>query len=356
MDFAEPRQPLRVHGGIDLAELKALGVSPAEVLDLSVNVNPYGPSPAVMEAIRAARVDQYPDPSAVAVREAIAARAGVPLEQVVFGAGAADLLWTLARALLSPGRRLLIVEPAFSELRAAAAQTGADIRAWRTGPEQEFRIDLDAVADAALEVRADLVALCAPSSPAGAPVAVHDVAHLAQRLSGKLVLLDESFLALSDRAEDLARPLPENVLRLRSLTKAHAIPGLRAGYLLAPTAIARSVERGRPAWSTSSLAQAAALTALGEEAFVERSRLRLRADREAIAAGLQALGLRPIPSVAPYLVFPAGDAAALRRRLLARGVLVRDCASFGLPAFVRVAARPAADRARLLNALSEELR
>jgi histidinol-phosphate/aromatic aminotransferase/cobyric acid decarboxylase-like protein len=109
-------------------------------------------------------------------------------------------------------------------------------------------------------------------------------------------------------------------------------------------------------WSTSSLAQAAALAALGEEAFVKRCRLRLRENREATMAALQALGLRPVPSIAPYLIFPVGDAASLRRRLLAHGVLVRDCASFGLPEFVRVAARPAADRARLLNALSEELR
>ncbi len=91
------------------------------------------------------------------------------------------------------------------------------------------------------------------------------------------------------------------------------MPGLRAGYLVAPPALAAAVETARPAWSTSSVAQAAAIAA-------------------------------------------AADAVALRRRILAHGVLVRDCTSFGLRGWLRVAARPAADRARLLAALEQELR
>jgi histidinol-phosphate/aromatic aminotransferase/cobyric acid decarboxylase-like protein len=171
-----------------------------------------------------------------------------------------------------------------------------------------------------------------------------------------VVILDESFLSLSDRSDEAALPLPENVVRLRSITKEHAIPGVRAGYLLAPAPLARAVEATRPAWSTSSLAQAAALAALGAGRFVAESRARLRRDREETAAALRALGLAPLPSVAPYLVFHAGDATGLRRRLLGRRILVRDCASFGLAGYVRVAARPAAERARLADALSKELR
>ncbi|HET9551539.1 MAG TPA: aminotransferase class I/II-fold pyridoxal phosphate-dependent enzyme, partial [Anaeromyxobacteraceae bacterium] len=112
----------------------------------------------------------------------------------------------------------------------------------------------------------------------------------------------------------------------------------------------------RPAWSTSAPAQAAALAALDEEPFVAESRERLRQDREALAEGLRALGLRPLPSVAPYLAFEAPEAVALRARLMRHGLLVRDCASFGLPGWLRVAARPAAERERLLAALAKEMR
>ncbi len=345
----------RIHGGALAGELAALGIDPREVLDFSVNVNPYGPCPAVFEAIRTAPVHVYPDPAATAVREAVAAHAGAPVEGVVFGSGVADLLWTLARVLLANGGRALAVEPAFSEFRAAAETTGASLCAWRSSPEDGLRVDLAAVEETAVRVRAEVIYLCVPTTPAGIAVPLAAVADLARRNPEILVLLDESFLSLSDQSAEAALPMPGNVVRLRSMTKEHAIPGLRAGYLIAPPALAREVEASRPAWSTSSVAQAAATAALRAGDFVTASRRRLRQDREAMAADLAALGVAPLPSVAPYLVFQVGDAARLRRRLLTHRILVRDCASFGLPGFVRVAARPAPERARLASALAQEL-
>jgi histidinol-phosphate/aromatic aminotransferase/cobyric acid decarboxylase-like protein len=337
-------------------ELAALGVDPRRALDFSVNVNPYGPCPAVVEAIRAAPVHLYPDPAATAVREAISARTGFPVEGVVFGSGAADLLWTLARVLVASGGRALVVEPAFSELRAAFESLGRSPAAWRARPEDGLRVRMDDVARAARETASDVVYLCTPSTPAGVDVPLCAVARLAGSLPDATIVLDESFLSLSEPADGGEAPLPENVIRVRSMTKEHAIPGLRVGYLLAPPALAQALEANRPAWSTSSVAQAAAVAALGADDFVAASRERLRQDRLATAAGLAALGLVAIPSVAPYLAFEVEDAAALRRRLLAHGVVVRDCASFGLPRLVRVAARPAEERARLMASLEEELR
>lgn len=355
----EPRwraAPVRLHGGACETELRAAGADPATAIDFSVNVNPYGPSPAVLAAIRAAPVARYPDPSAAPVRRAIAGRLGLPAERIVFGNGATDLLWTLARLALGPGAPLLCVEPAFSELRAAAGLTGAEVVAWTATTASGLEVDLDAVTAAASACGAAMISVCTPTTPAGLPLCPAAVARLAERLPATLVLLDESFLSLSDRHEDGARPLPGNVLRLRSMTKEHAIPGLRAGYLVAPAALAQALESARPAWSTSAVAQAAALAAVDDEAFVAASRDRLREDRDALSDGLRALGLRPLPSVAPFLAFQAPDAGGLRARLLARGLVVRDCTSFGLPGWLRVAVRPASDRARLLSALATELR
>lgn len=345
----------RVHGGPVAAELAALGLAPGDVLDLSVNVNPYGPPASVLAAARGAPLERYPDPSAGAVRAALAARWRRAPGEVLFGHGAAELLWDLARHLSRGRDCTLVVEPAFSELRVALAASGGESCEWRTDPARGLAVDLAAIGEALARTGAGAAYLAAPSSPAGAPVPAEGVAALARAHPDVLLVLDESFLALSDRWADAEVPLPGNVVRLRSLTKEHAIPGLRAGYLLAPTPLVAALEAARPTWSTSAPAQAAALAALGEDAFVAASRERLRADREATRTGLVRLGLSPLPSTAPYLVFPAGDAAALRRRLLARGVLVRDCASFGLPSHLRVAARPEPDRARLLAALSQEL-
>ncbi|MFL5274086.1 MAG: pyridoxal phosphate-dependent aminotransferase [Anaeromyxobacteraceae bacterium] len=345
----------RVHGGAVAAELAALGLAVDEVLDLSVNVNPYGPAPSVVEAARRAAFDRYPDPAASAVREALAARWRRHAGEVLFAHGAAELLWDLARHLARARRCTLVVEPAFSELRAAIAACGGDAVEWRADPRRALEVDLAAVGQALARTGAGALYLAAPTSPAGAAVPAADVARLARAHEQVLFVLDESFLALSDRHADAEVALPSNVVRLRSMTKEHAIPGLRAGYLLGPSALVAALDAARPAWSTSAPAQAAALASLGEEAFVAESRERLRDDREATRAGLARLGLAPLPSVAPYLVFEVRDAAVLRRRLLARRVLVRDCASFGLPAFVRVGARPAPDRDRLLAALAQEL-
>jgi histidinol-phosphate/aromatic aminotransferase/cobyric acid decarboxylase-like protein len=347
----------RIHGGPTAEELAALGLAPGDVLDLSVNVNPYGPAPAVAEAARRAVLERYPDPAARAVRAALAGRWRRAPDEVLFGNGAAELLWDLARHVARRGARTLLVEPAFSELRVALAASGGEVCEWRADPEREPAVDLEAVGAALARSGAGAVALAAPTSPAGVAVPACAVAALARAHPAVLFVLDESFLALSERHADAEVPLPPNVVRLRSLTKEHAIPGVRAGYLLAAAPLVAALEAARPTWSTSAPAQAAALAAVREEAFVAESRERLRADREATADGIARLGLAAIPSTAPYVTFraPDADAAALGRRLLAHGVLVRACASFGLPSHLRVAARPQRERERFLDALSRAL-
>lgn len=347
----------RVHGGLDPAELAAHGLDPAQVVDFSVNVNPYGPAPEVAAAARGADLTRYPDPRALAVRRALGARWRAPPEAVLFAHGAAELLWDLARLLARRGEAALVVEPAFSEFGAALAASGGRAVTWRPPPGAGPAPDLEAVSAAIDRCRPAAVLLATPTSPTGAGVPAAAVADLARRHPGVRIVLDESFLSLSDRHADAELALPERVARVRSLTKEHAIPGLRAGYLLAEPALVAALDAARPAWSTSAPAQAAALAAVGADAFVAASRARLAEDREALRRGLLRLGFAPLPSIAPYLAFEAGEAggaAALRRRLLAHGVVVRDCASFGLPSLVRVAARPAPERERLLAALARE--
>lgn len=349
------RTPARMHGGLDPDELASLGLDTAPVVDFSVNVNPYGPTAAVLAAARSADLARYPDPRATAVRRALADRWCTEPAGVFFAHGASEILWDLARLLALRGAATLVVEPTFSEFGAALSASRAHWTSWRPSVHLGLTVDLAAVSEQLGRDRASAVLLTVPASPAGGPVPFPGIAELARTHPDVLVIVDESFLSLSDCHADAELPLPANAARVRSLTKEHAIPGLRAGYLLAEPRLVAELEEARPAWPTSSPAQAATLAAMKEERFVAESRVRLAADREELRRGLSALGLAPLPSVAPYLVFEVGDAAALRRRLLERGVLVRDCASFGLPRMVRVAARPEPDRARLLAALREVL-
>ncbi len=354
-DGAAPRE----HGGPIAVELHGLGLTADDVLDFSVNVNPYGPAPAMREAIGAARVDRYPDATALAARQALGAACRVGAERLVLGNGGADLLWTLARVLVAPGRAVVMVEPTFSEFRAAAAAAGARIVDWRATPETGFAVDrpaLAAIVETARACEAAAIYLCAPNNPTGASVRARDLAALAERLPRVTLVVDEAFLSLSEHHADAAVELPANVARVRSLTKEHAIPGVRAGYLIATPALAGAVECARPAWSTGAAAQAAAIASVELAPFVADSRERMLADRRALVDALGRLGLAPVSSSTTYFVVPVRDAARLRHALLSRHrILVRDCASFGLPAYARLAARAAADRDRLVEALREEL-
>jgi histidinol-phosphate/aromatic aminotransferase/cobyric acid decarboxylase-like protein len=359
--MVDPSATTPLHGGLLDDELAALGLRPEDVLDLSVNVNPFGPCPTIRRALAAAPVERYPDPRATAARRVLAERLGVPLERVALGNGAVEIMWTLARAVVRPGDRVLIVEPAFSEMRAATARAGGVVVEERSLPEHDFAIDLAALDSAVGALAPRIVYACSPQNPAGVCTPLVAFDELARRHPGSLFVVDLSFLSLSARHAEHAEARDPRVVWLRSLTKDHALAGLRVGAAIAPPEIVLALERERPPWSVNALAQAAVVAAATDEAarFVDLSRARLLADREALDAALRAEGLGVHPSDTIYSLVDLGARVAatdLRKRLLTRHrVLVRDATTFGLPHHVRIAARPEADRERLVLALRQEL-
>lgn len=343
--------PSRVHGGATARDEAVAGVARGALLDFSANINPYGPSPAMRRTLQSVCIDRYPDPFADEARDAIGARLGVPRSDLALGNGASELLWSLARACLAPGRRVLVVGPTFSEFPAAAAATGADLRVW-TAPAPQFTIDLDAVG--ACMAGVDAVYLCAPNSPTGQSVAASAIASWAARHPAATVIVDQSFLSLSSQWSDAAVAMPTNVVRVRSLTKDHAIPGVRVGYALAAAETIARLDANRPAWTVNAYALAAVGCAVEEDSFVAVSRAQLLRDRDWLGAELTARGLSCAESMTSFLLVHVGSAATTRERLLRdHRLLVRDCTSFGLPEHIRVSARPRTEAARLVAALSE---
>ena len=352
----------RIHGGVIESELKAFGIGIGigigidEIVDFSVNTNPYGPCPSVVAAARAAVFSCYPDPSASLLRAAIAAEHELDPAQVVVGNGAADLLWTLARVLLKEREPVVVVEPTFSEFRAAALAAGAKVSEWRAQASQHFAMDLQAIGKQVIDTHARAIYVASPNTPTGAVLPAAEIAEFALEHASVTIILDQSFLMLSDRWEDFRLPMPDNVIRVRSLTKDHTIPGLRIGYLLAGAQFAHRVEFLRPVWTTNAVAQAAGLAAIKERNFVLDSWRKMESDCKHLSQSLRNLGLAPFPTHTAFFVMETSGGAELRTRLLRRGILVRDCASFGLPAFIRISARPEADNQRLIAALEQELR
>jgi histidinol-phosphate/aromatic aminotransferase/cobyric acid decarboxylase-like protein len=348
-------QDARVHGGMSYELLTRLGVASDDLLDLSVNVNPYGPAPAVVAAIRSASFEAYPDPQGAHLKHAIALTSGISPAGIVVGNGAADLLWTLVRTLLVAGDTAMIAEPTFCEFRAACQASRVRLLEWRARSCDHFRFDMEALSQELASHQPRVLYLCNPNSPTGQYVPLDQVRALAERHEDTAIILDEAFLSLSRHYDDAQKALPSNVIRLRSFTKEHTIAGLRLGYLLTTERLARALESHRPAWMINSVAEAAALAALHQEDFVAVSRDKIFRDLECMQAALQQLGLAPLPTTTLYFLLPLPAAGGWRERLLKHRILVRDCASYGLPGYIRLCSRPQADVQRLISALKMEL-
>jgi threonine-phosphate decarboxylase len=341
-----------VHGALDYRELAALGLSPDEVIDFSANTNPFGPAPGVRAAVARASLDQYPDRDAHALRSALASRLRQPVENILAGNGASELIWLIGLAFLQPGDEALILGPTYGEYARSAALTGASARLCSARAEDGFRLRAAAVEDALAEVAPRLVFACHPNNPTGVLLPMENLAAWAQSRRQTLFVVDEAYLEFSGAASALTLAA-ENVLVLRSMTKAYALAGLRLGFAIGPPPLIEPLRRVRPPWSVNAPAQAAGIAALADVDHLAASLVQLAGAKQRLAADLTAIGFAPGESAAGFLLIKVGRADRVRDALLRRGLLVRDCASFGLPEHIRVSVQRPEHNARLVAALRE---
>jgi histidinol-phosphate aminotransferase len=332
------------HGSVSAAELRALGLEPGQALDFSVNTNPLGPAAVVLEAIRGADWTRYPGDDEAPLRLGLAQQAGLDPDPdprwVALGNGSAELVWLVCLAVLRPGERVAVLGPTFGEYARAARVVGAEVL------EAEDPRQL---------APARLAFVCNPNNPSGTYLGRADIEAMLAEDRRRVLVLDEAYVGFVDAAwpsQALLTTYP-NLVILRSLTKDHAVPGLRLGYLLAAPELVQAVEAVRPPWSVNAGALRAGLAALSPsaQAHVQRARSVVAASRDLLSRGFADAGFEVSPSRANFLLVDVGDGAAFRRALLPKGLVVRDCASFGLPAHVRVACRRPNECQRLLDGL-----
>jgi histidinol-phosphate/aromatic aminotransferase/cobyric acid decarboxylase-like protein len=302
----------------------------------AVCVNAYGPAPNVREAIISASIDAYPDARCLAACEAAAARWRRPVDEVACGAGTAELIHALTAALLRPGDRVVIPRPAFAEYGRAALLAGARVH-------RPFQGDILA---AIRTHRPRLAFIAAPTSPAGTPIPREALGTIADTCAevDTLLVLDQAYDAFTFKPLGTpALPGHPAVLHLRSLTKDHALAGVRVGFAIGPASIIASINRVRVPWMVSAPAQAAAIAALTDEAeaHVCRTIALLRQSAAVLWSWCDDVGIERIQSDTHY--------GLLRAR--APGIQVRDCTSFGLPGWIRVAVRTEPENAVLRRGL-----
>ncbi len=341
------------HGGLDEQELRGFGLDPAAVLDFSSNVNPLGASPLAVEAARTAELSRYPDPRCRALKATLAERLGVAPENVAVGNGSTELVHLVVRVLARIGGRPVVFAPTFSEFERACAAVGLRPFAWQAQEERGFRWSLANKPQVLRRERPLAVYLCNPNNPTGVYLSERDVRGLAEASLGGPLLLDEAYRPFVDEPwESVPLIHGGRVACLRSLTKDLGIPALRIGYLVAEAGLVQAVESLQPTWSVSGVAQAAAQAGIADEEHLAAARQAVRAGKRVLVAGLGALGLQVQEGAANFIMVRVGDAAAVRRALLQQGCLVRDCSSFGLPAWVRIAVRRPDESELLVRALA----
>lgn len=339
------------HGSLDHQELDERGLAPDDVIDFSVNGNPYGPSPWVKEALCEIRIDRYPDRDSHALRSALAAHHGVRADQVLPGNGSLELLWMLALSYLDQEDRVLILTPTFGEYARAARMMGADVVTCRAEADRHFQPEIKQIERALREKEPKILFLCNPNNPTGKAIPLGVLKRWSSSHPGTLFVVDEAYLQFTGKLNSAIGLHKPNLCVLRSMTKDFSLAGLRLGYAVADPEVIHHLEKVRPPWNVNVYAQKAGMLALQGAADVRRQCGKLLREKENLAHDLEGLGYDVEDSTTHFFLMKVPDAGRFRDTLLESGVQVRDCTSFGLPHFVRIATRKARANQKLLDAL-----
>lgn len=352
-----------VHGTPDYAELAALGLTPDQVVYFSSNINPYGPPDSVVEAVSAAvtreTISLYPDSLSLSLRARLAEYHQLPVDALMVGNGTADLIWLIAQVF---GRRkqVAILSPTFSEyedgvVMAAGHPTGVVLPGWQRLAPDHFAPGPSTLEQCHSALKASspwLVFLCNPNNPTGETLRPQELRYLRKAAPNALWVIDEAYVEFSEDPWSVSEwVLETGWIVLRSLTKDFALGGLRLGYLLAAPSIVERLIHVQPPWSVNGLAQIAGEAALEEIAWRDGKMETLRRSVIQMQKELVDLGFRPVPTTVNYFLLPVGDGATVRRKLLAKKLIVRDCASFGLPEYIRIAVQKPEENQQLIDAL-----
>ncbi|WP_407309333.1 pyridoxal phosphate-dependent aminotransferase [Desulfosporosinus sp. SB140] len=346
-------------------------------IDLSANINPFGPPQGVWDSLQKSLKDivSYPDPESVVLRRALSDHLNQPIEEIMIGNGAGELIFTIVNALKP--RKVAIPLPTFSEYERAARSVGAEVcyiplgadgwRKYQLNPE-EGKGSLDKAEFNRLWKDylkgCELLFLCSPHNPTGSVLGLETFEQLLKltREIGCKILFDESFLDfLPDELRKSARSylaVNEHLVVLYSLTKFYSLPGLRLGTVFASKTMLTHFEQYRDPWSVNVLAQSAGITALQDSNYADEVREKLEESRSYFYREFEGCGfhhLRLVSTAVNFSLIEIIDSSPpeLIQHLGNSGILVRDCKNFaGLTGnYIRIAIKDISAMQKLIGAL-----
>lgn len=322
---------------------------------LASNENPLGPSPRAVEAAKLAleQANRYPDGGAHALREVLAQRTGVSMDEIFVALGSSEIIDLAARVILRAGLQGLTSHGSYAPFSVAIRASGAELV---RVPQKNYSFDLKAMADAVTPKTA-VIYIANPNNPTGTAFREEELEDfLASVPEGILVVLDEAYIhyapSLNRRKSEAIFRERKNLLILRTFSKVYGLAGMRIGFAIGQPALISAMNRLKTPFNTSGVAQAAALAAIDDLEHVERCIASNATERKRLTEGLLKIGLQPVPSETNFIFMEVGpDAKEISNELLQLGVIVRPLAWMGFPEAIRISVGTTDENEKCLTAM-----
>lgn len=310
---------------------------------LCSNENNFGSSPLAMQAIidHLSQMYLYPDPTGDALKEKICSKYGYSKDQIILGNGSDGILYSLFKAFFEEGEHLLTSDATFVSLKSMAKMNNVP---YRTIPMATgYSFDLDAILDAINE-KTKVVYICNPNNPTGAMIPHEDLLDFISKVpADRLIIVDEAYFEfsknLSEQYPDSSRYEFDNVLTLRTFSKAYGLAGIRLGYGIAHPAIIQTLQKVKLTFNPNLLAQAAGVAALDDDVFLQKTLENNHSEIHKMYQFFETMDIAYIPSFANFVMIDLHKEETVEEvyeQLRQKGVLTRRLGSFGLPHCLRV--------------------
>ena len=336
--------------------------------DYSQNLNPAGMPPGLLKAISAAAsgFEHYPDADYTALREKLAAYHNLKADNITMGAGSSEIIRDFPFSFIDPGDRVLVPRPSFAEYSQQILLAGGVIDYMDLLPENDFHIDIGEVRKRLSSGRYRAMYVCNPNNPTGRVESRETLETIARECEehGVMMFLDETLLELVDTEPEVSL-IPRiadhpNLLIARSFTKSFAVPGIRVGYGISTPENIAEIQKTRLPWNIGTMEQAAAMYMADNFSFVTEAAGKLRKEAPVMFEELTAAGLPLKKDTESFFHFmdlsPLGISVAdFSAEMKSRGFMVRDCASFGFPTYIRFCVKDRERDERFAKAVKETL-
>jgi len=345
----EPGRPIE-----DVA--RDLGLDPAEIVKLASNENPLGPSPKAVAAMKEAveSVHFYPDGGGWKLREAIAGKFDLGMENVILGNGSNEIIEFIGHAFLKPGDNIVVADHAFVVYKLMATLFGAETV---EVPDPGFKHDLDAMA-AAVTPQTKEIFIANPNNPTGTLVDQEAIDRFMAAVPERVVVIfDEAYYEFLEDPPDTLKYVRKgrNVVVLRTFSKIQGLAGTRIGYGLMPAHLAEILQKTRQPFNANAVAQAGAVAGLADGEHQEKTRELNNKGRAYLETTFSDMGLEYVPSSANFVLVKVGDGDGLFQNMLRQGVIVRAMSGYKLPEWIRVSVGTMEQNRRFVEVLKEHL-